>query len=484
VAEPRISHSWDPITDLPPDWQTFARPDLDETLKLWKAEQQSIRDPAKVERLQERLATRWAIETGVLEKLYTIDRGTTETLVDLGLEAIQQFSTTGRISQHAAKLIQDQRAALDFVFAYLREERELTTSYIKELHQLLLRNQDRTEAVDQFGNRFQVELRRGEWKQLPNNPLTPDGTIHEYCPPDFVQDEMDSLLRLHREHELAEVRPEVEAACLHHRFTQIHPFQDGNGRVARALSTLVFLRAGFLPLVIRDQEHRESYLQALEAADGGDLAPLVSLFANVQSRDLEDAITFVREMRGEGIHEVGRAAADAVKRRIQQDEALIAATTERLLTIAENRFHEIRADLERSFDEAAIRLDAVVTRSNDETESWWYQQIVSAAREYNYYADLGRSRRWVRLRLRVPSVNIPTWYIVVSFHHKEQRAGLMAAVVFLTSSEAGVEDPRPVILGANNEFTYSSRSDRSDEGFHTWLDAALTRVLQEWQSRI
>ena len=44
-------------------------------------------------------------------------------------------------------------------------------------------------------------------------------------------------------------RPEVEAAWLHHRFGQIHPFQDGNGRVARALATMIFLRAGFVPLV-------------------------------------------------------------------------------------------------------------------------------------------------------------------------------------------------------------------------------------------
>ena len=33
---------------------------------------------------------------------------------------------------------------------------------------------------------------------------------------------------------------EIEATWLHHRFTQIHPFQDGNGRVARALASLVF----------------------------------------------------------------------------------------------------------------------------------------------------------------------------------------------------------------------------------------------------
>ena len=43
---------------------------------------------------------------------------------------------------------------------------------------------------------------------------------------------------------------EVEAAWLHHRFTQIHPYQDGNGRVARALASLLFIKAGWFPVVV------------------------------------------------------------------------------------------------------------------------------------------------------------------------------------------------------------------------------------------
>ena len=89
--------------------------------------------------------------------------------------------------------------------------------------------------------------------------------------------------------------PEVEAAWLHHRFAQMHPFEDGNGRVARALTVAVFLRGDYLVLVIRDEEHRDPYLDALEAADDGDLEALVDLFADVEAADLEDALTLVRQ---------------------------------------------------------------------------------------------------------------------------------------------------------------------------------------------
>ena len=107
--------------------------------------------------------------------------------------------------------------------------------------------------------------------------------------------EMDRLIELHREH--SKVAPEVEAAWLHHRFTQIHPFQDGNGRVARCLATLVFIRAGYFPLVIRDTaEERTRYLDASEAADRGDVQSLVSAFAASQRRVFVQALGLSRQV--------------------------------------------------------------------------------------------------------------------------------------------------------------------------------------------
>ena len=99
---------------------------------------------------------------------------------------------------------------------------------------------------------------------------------------------MDRLIEYHRGHE--SVAPEVEAAWLHHRFTQIHPFQDGNGRIARALATLVFVKAGWFPLVVRN-EGRARYLDALERADAGDLSELVKLFASRQKDELLEALS-------------------------------------------------------------------------------------------------------------------------------------------------------------------------------------------------
>jgi Fic family protein len=493
-----VSYSWSPIADLPDDWEGLARPDLDAMLRLWNEERQHLADPDRARQLEERLATLWAIETGVIERLYTIDRGTTDSLVELGLGAIEQFSTTGRLTHDAVRLIEDQRAALDFVFAYIKDDRPLTLSYIRELHQLLMQHQTHIDAVDQRGNRFQAEVVRGAWKRLPNNPTTVDGSIHEYAPPEFVQDEMDQLIRLHQHHLALGVRPEIEAAWLHHRFAQIHPFQDGNGRVARALATMIFLKAGFVPLVIRDDDHRERYLDALRDADNGDLDHLVSLFANVVSADLNDAITFVRTMHGRDIKAIAAAAAEASLRRFTEVEAGVVSLTDHYAESAYTRLVEIARELELAFEShidramnyrERILADAYDGGPNDawrEEPRGWRRQSLYAAEELGYAPDLNRCRREVGLQLPDSGLSPVRWHIAVAFHHKDTRSNVMAAVIFLTTvdtSNAWRPYDTTVISGTKREFTYSVGPPQDDR-FQAWLDSALTTVLEAWQARI
>jgi len=419
-----------------------------------------------------------------------VDRGVTETLIDLGFEHIRQAHEKGQISKDALQLIEDQHETLDFVFQVIKQDRELSLSYIRELHQLLTRHQESSEAVDQFGTKLQAPLVKGEWKKLPNNPTLPDGRIHEYCPPDFVQDEMDQLLKWHREHESQGVDVEVEAAWLHHRFTQIHPFQDGNGRVARALATMIFLQKDYLPLVIRDVEHRERYLDALADADMGNLSSLVNLFADVETRDLNEAIDFLRSLRGAGIQRIAASAAERVKLRQRTSEEEARQLTERLLSIAQDRLTEVEGELLLQFEHQGIRLQTLVASNTPDAEGYWNRQIVELAQKYGYWADLSRFRRWTKLRLRLPDLSEAQANLVVSLHHKGTTAGLMAGTCFLSSTTAidleGGESLAvwEVIPAADNAFTYSTSHRDPESGFRTWLDDAIERALDRWQATI
>ena len=101
---------------------------------------------------------------------------------------------------------------------------------------------------------------------------------------------MDRLLEMHHSGTVDRDLPtDVEAAWLHHRFVRIHPFQDGNGRMARLLMAYVFARNRECPPVI-SLDRREHYILSLEEADRSDLRPFIEFVATFATQNTEGAI--------------------------------------------------------------------------------------------------------------------------------------------------------------------------------------------------
>ena len=121
--------------------------------------------------------------------------------------------------------------------------------------------------------------------------MTPDGVVHQYCPPEQVDSELDNLLTWYGEYiSQSDVHhPLLVAAWLHHWFAQIHPFQDGNGRVTRALVTWHLVQHDHLPIVVT-RDDRSDYIDALEAGDDGDLDLLVAFTARLHRRSILQAM--------------------------------------------------------------------------------------------------------------------------------------------------------------------------------------------------
>ena len=223
----------------------------------------------------------FAIETGQTEGLYFLRRGVNETLIAEGFEGVRGAHSAVAIGDETLKgLLHDQEAALKMLFAHFKDERPLTGSAIKEWHALLTRHQEIATGSDPFGNRVEIPLRRGEWKIRPNNPRRPDGHVHEYCPPEQIQSEMDRCLAFHEGHRDLDLSPEVEPAWLHHEFVRIHPFQDANGRIPRLLMAYSYARAGEFPPMIPAQD-KTDHIDCLEAADAGDFPAFVTYLGDL-----------------------------------------------------------------------------------------------------------------------------------------------------------------------------------------------------------
>ena len=115
-----------------------------------------------------------------------------------------------------------------------------------------------------------------------------------FVPPDFVQVEQlrqDMLERLNSG-EFKLLSPIIQAVEAHARFVSIHPFSDGNGRVARLLANY-FMWREHLPGFLLPWENRDRYYDALEECNSkepglwGNLTDLINLFCDVLESSVE-----------------------------------------------------------------------------------------------------------------------------------------------------------------------------------------------------
>lgn len=484
---------WTPITDIEADeWTRLADPGLRSLASVWQDERDRLSEGGGLEEFVTRLQRRWAIETGILERLYDVDRGVTKLLIERGINAdLLTHTGNGGHPHRAARFISDQLAVVEAIMDSVGRSRCLTTGYVKELHAALTRSQETTEALDQFGRVFDVALAQGEYKSRPNNPTRPDGTVHFYCPPQQVASEMDRLIDLHDRHANEVVAPEVEAAWLHHRFVQIHPFQDGNGRVARTLTSIVLLQAGWFPLVI-DRDQREEYLDALETADAGDLNNLVTLFAQIERAAFVQALSVSESvLTTSALQDLLAATKAMAERRVEEVRSEQRQVLELASMLHQNADGSIKAVAQRYQQElgpviAGSKFWVRASAFQNEAKSHWFRaEIIDIAQRLGYFASFRSGTGWINFVIDSESRS----EIVVSLHSLgRQFTGVMAASAFWHRRERedhGFGPPSgPWELAEPFEFTYLDEAAEVVPRFERWLEDALLEALRQWQDAL
>lgn len=335
---------------------------------------------------------------------------------------------------------------------------------------------------------------KGRFKEYPNNPKRPDGSLHEYCPPIHVDSEVDKLIAWLNEYEHDD--PVLVAAWLHHRFTQVHPYQDGNGRVARALTTLVLLKSDLLPLVV-DRDLRVEYIDSLERADGGELADLAKIFARLEraailqalSVDADADISHQRSLTSAVLQSLKqkfgkrREAKDAELRQVNGVALALRTHAKRLL---ENTSHDLK-DAMSQMAETEVRV--LEGGSDRDTAHWYKYEVVKSANDTGKYANFSENHYFARATVRSGREQL---VFVTSLHHVgRELSGVMEATAFarlasfeesderkLISQDFSLCSPEPFV------FTYQTEADGISEPFSRWLDTALAVALKEFGDRL
>lgn len=222
-------------------------------------------DRTQLEAAVEKATRTAAVDTGAIEGLYQVDRGFTMTVA---AEAAAWENIHEVRGETVARAMNDALNGYQYVMDLVTQSKPISEAWIRELHSVLCASQGTYKVMTSQGQQEQT-LPLGAYKEHPNNPRNlKTSIVHSYAPVTDTPAEMQRLTDQLTSEGFRDAHPIIQAAYAHYAFVCIHPFADGNGRVARALASVYLYRSPGVPLVIF-ADQKGDYLDALELADSG-----------------------------------------------------------------------------------------------------------------------------------------------------------------------------------------------------------------------
>lgn len=240
--------------------------------------------PELMEAIDKKFKIEWTYNSNAIE-------GNTLTLQETSFFLQHGLTSKGKPLKDYME-VQNHAEAIDWLKEIIKDNRPITEGLIKELHALLLRGIDHI-WVGPPENRVKKNITPGKYKTEPNHVVTLEGDIHYYCDPIRVPEEMERLVEMINK---SDFHPVELSARAHYGLVAVHPFDDGNGRVARLLMNLILMKKGFLPVVIKN-EKREDYYTALMKADKGDIEDFIRLVAQEEKISLQTVIDVINHKK-------------------------------------------------------------------------------------------------------------------------------------------------------------------------------------------
>ncbi len=171
----------------------------------------------------------------------------------------------------------------------------LTQNFIRILHKTLLREDYTVYRNLPGGQTTSYVIHAGQYKTRPNSVITRYGDRFEYASPEETPALMTDLVDWYNEAEQSGKYTPVElAAIFHYRYIRIHPFEDGNGRIARLMANYILSRHGYPMIVVRSRK-KNDYLEALHKTDLT-VGASPSLGAHASKRDIQQFLTYFTKL--------------------------------------------------------------------------------------------------------------------------------------------------------------------------------------------
>ena len=175
------------------------------------------------------------------------------------------------------------------------KETPLTQNFIRTLHQTLLREDYTVYRNLPDGVPTSYVIHAGQYKTRPNSVITRYGDRFEYASPEETPSLMADLVDWYNKAEQeGKLTPIELAALFHYRYIRIHPFEDGNGRIARLMVNFILSRHNYPMIVVRSRKKSE-YLEALHQADL-EVGPVPSDGAHADIKDIRPFLKYFNDL--------------------------------------------------------------------------------------------------------------------------------------------------------------------------------------------
>jgi prophage maintenance system killer protein len=494
---PKAIRLWQPI-EFSENWQNADTSILDGISASWFARRvKLVENSTEFATFLERQKREHAIETGIIERLYDMSKGLTETFIKSGFHsALVSHGDSDIETASLMNHLNDHLDAVNFVFDTVKNERPFSVSFIKQLHQLVTRNQNFAEGRDQFGHKLKIELLKGTFKIRENNPTRTDGTAILYCPPEHVAAEMDNLMAIFDAETAKNTHPLILAAWMHHAFSIIHPFQDGNGRVARLITSLILIKNGFFPFTVPREEAKARYIFALEKADENQPRLFVNYIGENQKRSIEKALN-IQEVSADSLvlvqekllKKLKNSKITNLKEVFNSNKAVYLAIFE----VCETFIDETELQLSKKFG-VEMKVDSIksafddgrkVKESGSQLNDFFTGRTFEISRLNNYEFKPNLPKSWILLSF-IFDKEI-RYNLVFTIHHFGYDAATIAIGVFLEkssyNSDWDVEQswlmPLPPFI-----FSILSPIENQKKNIRSFMEDGLTWALAQIASEI
>ena len=289
--------------------------------------------PEAKRKLDKKFRLEWSYHSNHMEG-NTLTYGETQMLLFFG-------KATGDHEKREFDEMEAHDAAVKMVEEWAEDRnRDITEADIRQLNKIILVRPFWKEAITPDGQPTRKQITPGNYKSTPNSVRLKNGEIHEYASPEETPIQMAELMKSYYSEVKTLQHPIITAAWFHNRFVSIHPFDDGNGRVARLLTNFILIRNNYPPVVIKT-ENKEEYLTVLQKADGGDLEPFIHFLIKELHWSLD---LYTKAAEGKSVEELGDVDKELalLKEQLKKEEDVrFAKSNETILALWQNSFYNL-----------------------------------------------------------------------------------------------------------------------------------------------